>query len=180
MSHKTGGQPAPAARNTCAETVHACEDKAVVRYNRKFSLGVARASKGLFDFFQTQARAFEKENLKKKQDFPSRNQVEFIRQTYPPNTRILLQHMDDPYAPVPAGTRGTVKYVDDIGQIGVAWDNGRSLSLIPGMDTYRKLTQQELTQEQGEKPSIHDSLGKHAGQQAAHSDKPKMKKEQTR
>ena len=57
-------------------------------------------------------------------------------------TRILLQHMDDPYAPVPAGTRGTVKYVDDIGQIGVAWDNGRSLSLIPGMDTYRKLTQQ--------------------------------------
>ncbi len=48
------------------------------------------------------------------------------------------------------------------------------------MDTYRKLTQQELTQEQSEKPSIHDSLGKHAGQQAAHSDKPKMKKEQTR
>ena len=46
--------------------------------------------------------------------------------------------------------------------------------------TYRKLTQQELTQEQSEKPSIHDSLGKHAGQQAAHSDKPKMKKEQTR
>ena len=114
------------------------------------------------------------------QEFMIRNQVEFIRQTYPPNTRILLQHMDDPYSPVPTGTRGTVKYVDDIGQIGVAWDNGRSLSLIPGMDTYRKLTQQELTQEQGEKPSIHDSLGKHTGQQVAHSDKPKMKKEQTR
>ena len=111
-----------------------------------------------------------------RQEFMSRNQVEFIRQTYPPNTRILLQHMDDPYAPVPAGTRGTVRYVDDIGQIGVAWDNGRSLSLIPGVDTYRKLTQQELSQEHSEKPSVHDSLRKHAGQQAARSDKEKMKK----
>ena len=109
-----------------------------------------------------------------------RSFTEHMKRCYPPGTRLVLLSMDDPYAPVPAGTRGTVKYVDDIGQIGVAWDNGRSLSLIPGMDTYRKLTQQELTQEQGEKPSIHDSLGKHAGQQAAHSDKPKMKKEQTR
>lgn len=57
--------------------------------------------------------------------------------------------MDDPYAPVPSGTRGTVRYVDDAGQVGVAWDNGLSLSLIPGVDSFRKLTQQEIAQEQG-------------------------------
>ena len=56
--------------------------------------------------------------------------------------------MNDIYAPVGSGTRGSVRYVDDAGQIGVAWDNGRSLSLIPGVDSFRELTQQEITQEQ--------------------------------
>ena len=80
--------------------------------------------------------------------FPSREQVEFIRKNYPPGTRVMLNNMNDPYSPVEPGTRGTVRYVDDAGQIGVAWDNGRSLSLIPGVDSFRKLTQQEITQEQ--------------------------------
>ena len=81
--------------------------------------------------------------------FPSRAQVEYTRSCYPPGTRILLNNMNDPYAPVPAGTKGTVRYVDDAGGVGVAWDNGRSLSLIPGVDSFRKLTQQEIAQEQG-------------------------------
>lgn len=81
--------------------------------------------------------------------FPSRGQVEFTRSCYPPGTRIVLNCMNDPYAPVPSGTKGTVRYVDDAAQVGVAWDNGRSLSLIPGVDSFRKLTQQEIAQEQG-------------------------------
>ena len=81
--------------------------------------------------------------------FPTRQQVEFTRLSYPPGSRILLNQMTDPFAPVPSGTRGTVRYVDDAGQVAVAWDNGRSLSLIPGVDSFRKLTQQEVAQEQG-------------------------------
>ena len=40
-----------------------------------------------------------------------------IKEEYPVGTRILLDHMNDPLAPVPAGTRGTVRFVDDAGQI---------------------------------------------------------------
>ena len=80
--------------------------------------------------------------------FPSRGQVEFTRSSYPPGTRIVLSRMNDPFSPVELGTRGTVRYVDDAGQVGGTWDNGRSLSLIPGVDSFRKLTQQEITQEQ--------------------------------
>ena len=74
--------------------------------------------------------------------------VEYIRERYPAGTRVILHAMGDLQAP-PPGTGGTVVYVDDAGQIGVAWDSGRCLSLIPGVDSFRKLTQQEIAQEQG-------------------------------
>ena len=83
--------------------------------------------------------------------FPSREQVASIRKNYPHATRVMLNNMSDPYSPVESGTRGTVRYVDDAGSLAVAWDNGRSLSLIPGEDSFRKLTQQEIIQEQGMK-----------------------------
>lgn len=63
--------------------------------------------------------------------------MELIRRQYPVGTRIILHHMDDSQAPLP-GTKGTVAYVDDIGQIGVKWDTGSSLSLIPGVDSFSK------------------------------------------
>ena len=81
--------------------------------------------------------------------FPSREQVASIRKNYPPGTRIVLNNMNDPYSPVESGTSGTVRYVDDAGTLAVAWDNGRSLSLVPGVDSYRRLTQREIAQEQG-------------------------------
>lgn len=75
--------------------------------------------------------------------FPSREQVERIKTRYPAGTRIRLDHMDDPYAPIPAGTEGVVQAVDDAGQLVMKWDNGRSLSLIPGEDYFSVIQQEE-------------------------------------
>ena len=63
--------------------------------------------------------------------------VNAIKEMYPQGTRIKLVNMDDPYAPVPAGTKGTVEFVDDMGQIGMKWDNGRTLALIPEVDEFK-------------------------------------------
>ena len=71
-----------------------------------------------------------------------------LRGIYPPGTRIILIKMNDDPAPVPADTRGTVTSVDSMGTIHVRWDNGRTLSAIPGVDRFRKLTAQEIQEEQ--------------------------------
>lgn len=76
---------------------------------------------------------------------PSREQVENLRQRYPVGTRIVLHRMDDPYAPIPPGTKGTVTYVDDMGQIGMSWDNGSGLALVPGDDSFSKVSGPEKT-----------------------------------
>lgn len=73
---------------------------------------------------------------------------ERMRTHYPPGTRVQLLRMDDPYAPVSSGTRGTVTHVDDMGQLQMHWDNGQSLALIPEEDVFRKLTAAELAEEQ--------------------------------
>ncbi|MFR8237865.1 MAG: DUF4314 domain-containing protein [Dorea sp.] len=60
-----------------------------------------------------------------------------LREQYPAGTRICLDSMDGE-AGMPQGLEGTVQYVDDAGQLGISWDNGRSLSLIPGVDSFHK------------------------------------------
>lgn len=49
--------------------------------------------------------------------------------------RVRLIFMDDVQAP-PAGTEGTVQYVDDAGTIHVHWDTGGSLGLVPDADEW--------------------------------------------
>ena len=54
--------------------------------------------------------------------------------------------MNDPQA-VPSGTRGTVDYIDDAGQIHIKWDNGSSLAILPNEDNFRTLTNEEQLKE---------------------------------
>lgn len=68
--------------------------------------------------------------------FPSREQVKRIREGYPVGTRIELRWMDDLYTKLKTGDKGTVRGVDDAGQIMVDWDCGSTLSLIPGVDGF--------------------------------------------
>ena len=76
-----------------------------------------------------------------------RLRIQRAKMFYPPGTRIVLGEMSDPYAPVPLGPRGTVKFVDDMGTIHPQWDNGRMLGLVYGEDSFRKLTPEELEEE---------------------------------
>ena len=50
----------------------------------------------------------------------TKREVERIKARYTKGLRIELIHMDDPQAP-PAGTRGTIITVDDVGDLVVAW-----------------------------------------------------------
>jgi len=54
----------------------------------------------------------------------------------------LIAMPNDPH-PVRPGTRGTVTHLCDtrgMEQIGVAWDDGRSLAIIPGTDRWRRIS----------------------------------------
>ena len=68
--------------------------------------------------------------------FPSKAQLAALRERYPRGTRVELLAMDDPQAP-PVGTLGEILGVDDAGQLLVRWETGSSLSLIPGVDSFR-------------------------------------------
>ena len=61
-----------------------------------------------------------------------------LREQFPQGTRVELLRMDDPQAP-PAGTMGTVIWVDDSGSIMVRWDSGGSLNVLYGVDECRKV-----------------------------------------
>ena len=46
----------------------------------------------------------------------NREMLAFLRKQYPAGTRIRLDAMQDPYAPVEAGTTGKLNSIDDAGQ----------------------------------------------------------------
>lgn len=66
--------------------------------------------------------------------------LQALRERYPKGTRVELVKMDDAQAP-PVGTLGTVRGVDDMGSIMVAWDNGCGLSVAYGEDICRKVVE---------------------------------------
>ena len=82
--------------------------------------------------------------------------AERYKAEYPSGTRIMLkvkqsltfEYLGEDMHRVEDNTRGTVLTVDDIGTLHCKFDNGRSLGLIPSEDSFRKLTEEELAEEQ--------------------------------
>ena len=70
----------------------------------------------------------------------SKETLQALRERYPKGTRVELVKMDDAQAP-PVGTKGTIRGVDDMGSIMVAWDNGCGLSVAYGEDICRKVVE---------------------------------------
>lgn len=112
--------------------------------------------------------------------FPSKEVVERLRNDYPAGTRISLISMDDPYSKLVPGDRGTVTHIDDGGTIHMRWDRGGSLGLAYGEDSFRKLTPEELSQEQKNTVSLRDKLWEKASKEQSEymADLQKMTPEQ--
>ena len=68
--------------------------------------------------------------------------IEKIREMYPEGTQIILQEMRGE-SQMPYGLKGTVKFVDDAGQIHMSWENGSSLALNIDEDTFEKIEASE-------------------------------------
>lgn len=77
--------------------------------------------------------------------------VERLKERCPQGTRIQLIAMSGE-TDMPSGLMGAVDFVDDIGQLQMKWDNGRSLALVPGEDSFTVVSQPEPEQAQKQKP----------------------------
>ena len=67
---------------------------------------------------------------------PTPEQLKVLRVQYPKGCRVRLNRMDDPYRlDLKEGSLGTVRFVDDIGTIHVAWDCGSTLGVAYGVDS---------------------------------------------
>jgi hypothetical protein len=66
-------------------------------------------------------------------EISTKEQVEHMRKQYPQGTRIELISLveDDHYCSLKPGDRGTVDWIDAIGDAVMIWDNGSSLNLLP-------------------------------------------------
>ena len=82
------------------------------------------------------------------QDFDRLNRIaKRLQERYPRGTRSVLLSMGNDPNPILPGTRGTVNVVDDIATVHCTFDNGRTLGIAYGEDSFRALTAEELAEE---------------------------------
>ena len=74
-------------------------------------------------------------------DEMNKKRIEVLKLQYPKGCTVELVNMDDKYAP-PAGTKGTVVHVDDIGTVHIAWETGSTLGVVPEVDMVRRLDEE--------------------------------------
>ena len=80
--------------------------------------------------------------------------IGYYKKSYPAGTRIQLDFMSDDPNPVPAGTKGTVIAVDDIGTVHCEFDNGRCLGICPEVDAFHKISEPKEVQNNEPKMSM--------------------------
>ena len=72
-----------------------------------------------------------------------RKKVERVKAQYPVGTRIELAGLCNDEPRMSPGLCGTVVGVDDQPALLMKWDNGRSLSLFPGQDSFHVIEQEQ-------------------------------------
>lgn len=73
----------------------------------------------------------------------SEAKIRYLKMEYPEGTRVQLDHMSNDCHPIPDGTKGTVLLVDDVGTIHCSFDNNRNLGMLPDVDRFHKITENE-------------------------------------
>ena len=68
---------------------------------------------------------------------------ESVPSPYDAGAIIELIDMQDEWCSLQPGDIGTVRYVDDAGQIQMRWRRGSRLALIPGVDSFRIIGHEE-------------------------------------
>ena len=66
--------------------------------------------------------------------FPTKEEIERIREQYPVGAKVRLISMNDPYTKLKPGSLGRITHVDDIGTVFVRWDSGSGLGCVIGED----------------------------------------------
>ena len=77
--------------------------------------------------------------------FFDHKKIQRIKEQYPRGTRIRLHSMSGE-TDMSSGLIGTVDFVDDAGQLQMTWDNGRTLALVPGEDSFSAVSRPEPEQ----------------------------------
>ena len=72
--------------------------------------------------------------------FPSRDEVQRVREMYPVGCRVELVELGrEPFSRLKPGDCGTVTHVDDIGTVFVNWDCGSGLGMVYKVDHIRRI-----------------------------------------
>lgn len=76
----------------------------------------------------------------------SREEIKRLKEAYPKGTQVRLLRMNGEEQ-MPSGMQGTVRLVDDIGQIHVSWENGSSLPVNTEEDVFETVSPQEMEEQ---------------------------------
>ena len=70
---------------------------------------------------------------------PTKQCIQNMKEAFLEGAEVELIFMDDIYRTMPAGLKGKVLFIDSIGTIHVAWENGSSLGVVWNADVVKNV-----------------------------------------